>query len=782
MRRALLVLCIPALAAVAGATQAPWRRTETREPCAAFDVFRMPFYGDLHIHTRYSADAYIYGTRVTPHDAYAFAKGGTIPFSDDEEQQTRSAQIDRPIDFAGVTDHAEFYGEVRVCDTPGSPVYDIEQCQLLRRVDPLGQEFQATVAWLLPAGVPHPARAPFCGTPGVDCEAARVSVWHDIQAAAEEAYDRTSACRFTSFVGYEYTASPVGKHLHRNVIFRNEHVPPAAASYVETADGGIPQGLWTAIEQECVDAGTGCEAVIIPHNSNLSGGIAWLDPADADEALRRQTREPLVEIHQIKGGSECRFDRLAKAGVGTADELCTFEQDPVAFQGPSAQPVPIAQYPRRNMVRNILKDGLALEEKLGVNPFHPGFVGGTDTHDGAAGNVAEGLWTGAHGSNDASPARQIQGEMRANPGGLTVAWAEENSRDAIFSALARRETYATSGTRPTVRFFGGDLAGVKCGSATLLHDAYAGGTPMGGEIGPVRGARSPRFVVWATKDPGTDATPGTDLQRIQIVKGWVDKRGRTHERVFDVAGRDTHADVDPATCAPRGDGFRDLCAVWTDPTFQRRRRAFYYARVLENPTCRWSTRVCRASGVDPLSPDCATQAAAAGAAFKNCCLDASNDPFAEPLVQERAWTSPIWYRPEAVGRFRAKLAAGSDGRLTLRVALGAVAKTFDPLRAPLTLRVADANDLVAVTLPAGALVRHGRRLVLAAPAGPVEAATLDLHGTHGATLDVRTAPLDVSELDPTDHMVTVALASGLFRTSVTRLWTTEDGAFVPAGR
>ncbi|HUE29676.1 MAG TPA: DUF3604 domain-containing protein, partial [Verrucomicrobiae bacterium] len=198
----------------------PWQRTETREPCARFDLFRQPHFGDLHIHTRFSADAYIFGTRVAPRDAYAFATGSPIPLADDNEQQTRSERIDRPLDFAAVTDHSEWFGEVRVCDTPGSSVYDTNECQILRSAEPIDQQFRTTVAWLYPAGVFPTSHLPLCTTPGVDCTAAAVSVWGDIQAAAEEAYDRTAACAFTSFIGYEYTASPVGRHLHRNVIFR----------------------------------------------------------------------------------------------------------------------------------------------------------------------------------------------------------------------------------------------------------------------------------------------------------------------------------------------------------------------------------------------------------------------------------------------------------------------------------------------------------------------------------------------------------------------------------
>src|SRR5207245_855833 len=228
----------------------------------------------------------------------------------------------------------------------------------------------------------------------------------------------------------------------------NEHVPPSVASYIETAAGGIPQGVWSAIEDACLRAGTGCDAVIIPHNPNLSGGMQWLDPVDATEALRRQTLEPLVELHQIKGNSECRFDRLARAGAGTADELCTFEQEKGADQLPGEEPPPIDRYPLRNMVRNTLKDGLAFEQKLGVNPFKLGFVGSTDNHDGAGGSVAERDWGGGQGDNDSSPARQIGGEIRTNPGGLAVAWREGSTRTARRTSVSSRWR-VTRRTAPT---------------------------------------------------------------------------------------------------------------------------------------------------------------------------------------------------------------------------------------------------------------------------------------------------------------------------------------------
>jgi len=558
------------------------------------------------------------------------------------------------------------------------------------------------------------------------------------------------------------------------------------SSYIETAAGGIPQGFWSAIEATCLNAGTGCDAVIIPHNSNLSGGLAWPDPTDANEAFRRQTLEPLVEIHQIKGNSECRFDRLVGAGAGTADELCTFEQQEKPHQGPDARAVPIAQYPLRNLVRNTLKDGLALEDVLGVNPFRLGFVGSTDNHDGAAGSVAESGWGGGQGNNDSSPARQIGDQMRTNPGGLAVAWAEENSRDAIFSALKRRETYATSGTRPVVRFFAGDLSHVACGSEAFVHQAYASGTPMGGEFGPVRGRRSPRFAVWAAKDPGTAESPGTDLQRLQIVKGWVDGAGQTHERVFDVAGdAGNGAGVDPATCTPRGSGAGELCATWRDPKFRPRERAFYYARVLENPTCRWSTRVCKAMAVDPFSPDCSAQAATAGAAFAACCLGTGNDAFLDPVVQERAWTSPVWYQPDGIASVRAKLRYGErpgTDQLSMRVTLGRMPRGFNPSRTDLVLRLSDDDDIFTLTIPANQLARDtAGRFVLRKPFGPLTRLSLVL-GQDAGELQLTTVAMDLSHAERAEHMVTVSLAAGTYHASHTRLWVLRNGALVPGGR
>jgi hypothetical protein len=753
----------------------PWQRTESRAPCGDFALLRRPLFGDLHIHTSYSADASIYGTDAVPSDAYDFARGAPILVSDELEQQTRSVTIERPLDFAAVTDHSEFFGEVRLCLTPGSPVYDVLACQLLRQYEDPDDRFPVTIAWLFPAGIPDPpASLPLCADNDVDCDAAAVSAWIDIQAAANGAYDRTPACAFTTFIGYEHTNSPLGKHLHRNVIFRNEHVPRFASSHLETAADGFPQGLWKAIERDCLNAGTGCDAVIIPHNSNLSGGLQFPDPIDAAEAKRRQDMEPLVEIFQIKAGSECRFDRLAGIGTDTEDELCSFEQRLNADETPGSMPLPADQYPRRNMVRNTLKDGLALEETLGVNPFQFGFTGSTDNHNATSGNTDETNWEGGGGNSDATPERRIS-DIRDNPGGLVVAWAEENSRDAIFSALRRRETYATSGVRPVLRFFAGSLDGVACDDPTLVEDAYRSASPMGGVIGPVRGDASPRFAVFAAKDPGTAEAPGTDLQRAQIVKGWVDAQGRTHERVFDVAGNaDNGAGVDPSTCQPIGAGAGELCTVWEDPEFNRSERAFYYVRLLENPTCRWSTLECKREGVDPFSPDCATQAAAAGEGFARCCTKEDEDPFLSALIQERAWSSPVWYEPEAIAGVEGSIDFDMDGTLDdleLSVRIGALPADLDPTSSALVVRVADDDTIFEANVPSGSLRPSDTpgRFTVRVPGG-FEAIVLEIGTDHQATLDLRINSTDLSSAARTSHILTVSVEIGTYSSSHERLW------------
>jgi hypothetical protein len=753
----------------------PWQRTETRAPCASYDPLREPFVGELHVHTGYSFDALIGDTRTTPADAYAFAKGAALGLAPYDALGTplRTAQLRRPLDFTAVTDHAEQFGEVRICETAADPNYNQPECVQMR--DGIGtavplpppQQPPAVFTWAVPyTGQPPYHRFTWCGADGSACLPTTSLVWQAEQDAAEAAYDRTSACTFTSFVAYEWTATPLGVNMHRNVIFRNSLVPPLPITAIEQSTAA---GLWGALQTQCQSGLPGCDVLAIPHNANLSLGQMFMPESTAADAALRAAMEPLVEMTQHKGDSECH------PGVLTTDEACGFEKMRRTTLADTAPHT----YDPRAFVRNVLKDGLAQEETLGVNPFRLGFVGGTDSHNATPGLVNEADYVGAGhlGTRDATPAFMVSpyplGGMEANPGGLTVVWAEENSRDALFAALRRRETYATSGTRPIVRLFGGNLSGISCGAGDFVEQGYRSGVPMGGELGAVRGGKSPRFAVLAMKDPGGGGEPSQPLQRVEIIKGWVDASGQTQEKVFLVAGsNDNGSSVDLATCTPTGSGADSLCTVWEDPEFDASQRAFYYARVLENPVCRWSTRLCNAQGIDCTNP------AAVPPDFALCC-----DPGFPQTIQERAWTSPIWYRPEGIRRVSGAVtygnAPGKDG-LSLTIKIASLPPAFDVATNPLTVTVSDDDQIYAVAIPAGALVATapGRYVYAADGVGGLRRATLSVGGS-GARLRLRTMPLDLSAADRVDHIVDVALSIGTYTSTYTRQWVAEGRRLHP---
>ncbi len=649
--------CLAALAlAVAGCgfelETAPWSpRPEParpaavapREPCALHVAERQAFFGDLHVHTAVSMDANALGTTTGPDDAYRFARGEAIDVGSGNPGGPRKVRIDRPLDFAAVTDHAEWMAEVSLCTSPGSASYESEGCQIYRgeknswlaRV--LG--LRGFRARLLGFFGPGGRRDDVCGEDDARCRAALASVWQANQAATERWYDRTSACRFTTFHGWEYSHSPRSTKVHRNVILRNEIVPELPISSLETT---VEMSLRRQLLAQCNDTGSGCEAIAIPHNPNLSNGqlfrveYADLPPErQREEAALRARLEPIVEMMQIKGESECRNGMYQV--VGGPDELCDFEKSRDMGQdledcgegaGSGAQRGEGCTS-RTDYVRYALLEGLREKERIGTNPYPFGFIGSTDTHMSAPG-----------GTSEAQPPNQYASSPQAlltvgdaprttafsNPGGLAGVFAEENSRDALFDAMKRRETFATSGPRIVPRFFGGwDLDDGLCGQPDFARAGYDAGVPMGGDLPPPSHSGPPSFAVSALADPGTEDEPGGLLQRIQIVKGWVGEDGQFHQEVHDVAGGvDPAATVDPATCAPQGPGASSLCAVWTDPGFDPERDAIYYARIVENPSCRWSARLCLT--LPPAErPD-------------GCTGDRL-----PKVIQERAWTSPIWY-------------------------------------------------------------------------------------------------------------------------------------------
>ena len=602
-----------------------------REPCADRTPTRKALFGDLHVHTGLSMDAYLFDTRTTPADAYRFAKGERLLLAplDAAGNGTRPVQIHRPLDFAAVTDHAENFGPVSMCTRPESPVYETVSCRTYRG-EGFGEQpktFLETVNYVRKRSEAIDEDE-VCGADGRRCRDAVEDFWGETQRAAERHYDRSATCEFTTFVAYEYSFSPELSKVHRNVVFRNEIVLDRPIHAIAEPE---PLAMLRRLRDECNDGRPGCEALAIPHNPNLSdgrmfraeypGATNWLQQRRA--ARLRAEMEPLVEMMQVKGDSECR-NGLAGVG-GPPDELCDFEK--MRSIGARAEPPDCLGevgsrsllgegcVDRNDFVRSTLVAGLAEEARIGANPFAFGFIASTDEHDGTMGNVSERSGTAT-------------GRVSTNPGGLVGVWAEENARDAIFDALKRRETFATSGPRIQPRFFAGfGLDEGMCARPDLLERAYAGGVPMGGELRAAPGAGSPRFLVTALRDAGTTEEPGNRLERLQVVKGWVGEDGLYEQRVVDVAGASTPDDaLSTETCLPPTTGQDVLCGVWTDPEFHPDQAAVYYARVIETPSCRWSTHRCNAASAAERPPFC----------------DAPGIP---RIIRERAWTSPIWVRP-----------------------------------------------------------------------------------------------------------------------------------------
>jgi hypothetical protein len=560
--------------------------------CPTFNPLKNAYFGDLHEHTAFSADAYSFSTRNTPIDAYAFAKGTPVQIAGaSPDGGGPITKIDRPLDFLAVTDHSEFLAIALGCGAdldggayePTSPYYDSARCKLFRSNNPAAQTLDFALLF-------NNMKA-LCGDSG-QCEPVIKSAWQKEQAAAALAYDR---CKFTSFVAYEWThISSKGDTLHKNVIFGSSKVPDRP---FDSITYGTAPELWTALDQGC-KASDGCEALTIPHNSNESSGLAFEVPTGAEAQMAKYQR--LVEIFQHKGASECLYDADAGADGGAETE-CAFEEVPSS----------IANGRDGSFVRDGLTKGITARKTTGANPLEMGIVGATDDHNGAPGNVKESTFPGHVGRYDDDPASRIRavdagagkGNLSFNPGGITGVWSEQNTREAIFAALKRRETWATSGPRIIVRFFATTNDGSDpCADPDFPKQLVAkGATPMGGTFKP--GTSKPRLVAYAWKD-------ATDLARIDLIKAWVDGAGQPHERVERI---------------PVSTASKPACVVWDDASANGE-ISYYYARVLEQPTPRWSSYDCqKAPNANPAG----------------CAPDGA---LVQP-IQERAWTSPIWMVP-----------------------------------------------------------------------------------------------------------------------------------------
>lgn len=586
------------------------------EPRPEPNPLRNAYFGDLHVHTKISVDSFLRGNMLTMADAYRFAQGAQVTTSAGQK-----IQLKHPLDFVALTDHSESFATYDLClEGIGSPS-QTPGCLDVKH--PVGDQLMAQAAMKLLA---HARSKANCGGPVEKCYEAEKRVWQYIQKLAAKNYHPG---KFTDFIAYEYSAGVraygTRGHMHRNVIFANTHVPGKPFSAL---DGPRNYMLWKWLSQNCTGP---CDVIAIPHNTNLSMGYQFaLETVDGtkynfDDWKRRAQYERLVEIFQIKGNSECNV------GFGTTDEECNFEQIVKEKCGTDSHGICIA---KGSFVRNALKTGLALKDELGFNPFKLGFIGSTDTHSAVPGGTVEATYPGSIGRADGTPQKRLASPflLGRNPGGLAGVWAEEDTRPSIFAALKRRETFATSGTRIRVRFFGGwHLPANLDKQANWIADGYTLGVPMGADLPKRRNARAPTFVVWAARDPDS-----AKLAKIQVVKGWHADKG-DGEAIYDVACSDgnvpdaqTHrcpdngATVNITDCSTSGDkGASTLSATWTDPDFDPKTPAFYYVRVFENPTCRWST-------------------------YDAIRLHQPPPPLEPTTIRERAWSSPIWYdfRPD----------------------------------------------------------------------------------------------------------------------------------------
>lgn len=568
------------------------------------------YFGETHVHTSSSMDAFIGGNRLTPEDAYRFALGEEVIANGSPHK------LKRPLDFCAISDHAEYLGETYTLMNEGSPGYDDPVAKQMREADNYEDAMALFVKYVI-----TPARTGGSSHPDFyQGKASTMSGWRKNFNATEK-YNQPG--KFTTLHAFEWTSAPNAGNLHRNVIFRDTIVPEVPFSANESRD---PQKLWAWMQLQ-IDLGS--TLLAIPHNSNGSKGMMFPEvdidgnPISKTYAVTRQKMEPLIEMMQIKGNSEVHPQFWSN------DEFADFE---MAY---SIQDYSGRQFEKRNYVRYGLERGLKYKEDLGINPFKYGFVGGTDNHNGTPSNVEEDNYAlGSHGYADQTAENRtkqvIDGWATAydiNPGALTGVWAESNTRGAIWDAMKNKETFATSGPRMKVRLFGGYDFKSNYSDESFVEDGYAKGVPMGGDLPQAQG-NSPVFIVWALKDP-----IGPGLDRIQIIKGWMEN-GEMKEKIYNVAVSDNRiikadgsveaieAKVDLTTGAfDKEKGSNQLMKVWKDPDFDASQKSFYYARVLQLPTARWNLYDEIREGV--MYPD----------------------KVPKTLV-ERAWSSPIWYTPE----------------------------------------------------------------------------------------------------------------------------------------
>lgn len=579
---------------------------------AAGNPDREAYFGETHVHTSWSLDSYLgFGnTLAGPEEFYKYSLGHSITHPGGFK-----VKITKPLDWGATTEHAEYLGAVQAALDPDSELSKT----LLGKSLKFGSKVEAEATYKL-LTITMLKNRPLDSLRSPDVLG---TYWKRLVEIADKYY---KPGKFTTFAAYEWTSTPNTANLHRNVFFKDtKHVPDMPFSAIDSDD---PRELWKWMDEQ---RKSGNELLAITHNSNLSNGLMFTTdtddrgrPIDKAWAETRMRNEPLAELKQVKGQSE------TTPGLSPNDEFANYEVVVWQLLGAKGDPHNYGSY-----IRQAFKDGLAMGDTLGFNPYKFGVVSGSDSHSTAV-SYRQKNFFGIHGGNfDETPEKRLEGghfgfqNLWASPAGLSVVWAEENTREAIFAAMQRKETYSTSGVRLKVRFFGGwDFSRGLLKRKDWVKESYKKGVPMGGEL-PASKAKAPTFVVWAMKDPDSG-----NLDRVQIVKGWA-KNGQTFEKIYDVAWAGKRK-PDPKTGKVPSIGHTvdlakatykntigdvQLKTVWTDPDFDPSLDAFYYARVLEIPTPRWST--IQAVKLGRVPPD--------GVAT---------------TVQERAWTSPIWYTPD----------------------------------------------------------------------------------------------------------------------------------------
>jgi hypothetical protein len=590
----------------------PGRKSDQKNP------LKNVYFGEQHLHTRNSFDAFTVGVGQTWDEAYEFAKGKEVTLSTTGEKMKRRT----PYDFVAITDHSEYYGVLKELIDPNSPLSKSDLAKQLAKGQDDPAAAKAAVTKLIGTLVTN-TPLPEYVTPEL-----RMDFWQKFIKTADK---HNEPGKFTTLYAYEWTSIPNGRNMHRNVFFKDK---PSAVAF-SSFDSIYPEDLWTFLE---IQRSQGIDVFAIPHNSNVSNGWMFSEnkflggPMDARYAKRQAFNEPLFEMAQTKGQSE------AHPLLSPNDEFAGFEQFPNLI----SLGVP-AKIDSGAFYRQGLAVGMKLEKTLGANPYKMGAVAGADVHSGYSGNE-EWDWKGAHGAQDDTPKKRLDPKPNASgesgfivsSAGTTAVWAEENTREGIWNGMLSKETYGTSGTLIRLRFFGGwELPEGLTQDVEFVKKAYAAGVPMGQDLPPQQVkdlAKAPTFAVWALKDPESG-----NLDRIQIIKVWSDPaNGYPKEAIYDVAWADADKrKPDPKTgkLPPVGNtvdikqatytndiGDSQLVAEWTDPDFDPTVSSAYYVRALEIPTPRWSTFDAKKLGVEPPKE-------------------------VPPTIQERAWSSPIWYTP-----------------------------------------------------------------------------------------------------------------------------------------